>query len=126
MFMASFHQRTAFRGQKRVRSCPVLAGHGRPAFTALPASTVAVLPVGAIEQHGPHLPVYVDSCINQELLDRALATAPADLDVVALPLQAVGKSNEHLAFPERCRCPTQRSPHCCSIWGQRGARVCGG
>lgn len=70
-----------------------------PAFTALPASTVAVLPVGAIEQHGPHLPVYVDSCINQELLDRALATAPADLDIVALPLQAVGKSNEHLAFP---------------------------
>jgi creatinine amidohydrolase len=69
------------------------------AFASLPADTVAVLPIGAIEQHGPHLPVYVDSCINQALLDRALAEAPADLPVTALPLQAIGKSNEHLAFP---------------------------
>lgn len=69
------------------------------AFASLPADTVAVLPIGAIEQHGPHLPLYVDSCINQSLLDRALAEAPADLPVTALPLQAIGKSNEHLAFP---------------------------
>lgn len=69
------------------------------AFAALAKETVAVLPIGAVEQHGPHLPLSVDSCINQGLLDRALAEAPTNLPVTALPLQAIGKSNEHLAFP---------------------------
>lgn len=68
-------------------------------FSALPGNTVAVLPVAAIEQHGPHLPVYVDACINQGVLDRALALMPDDLPVTVLPMQAIGKSNEHLAFP---------------------------
>lgn len=68
------------------------------AFAGLPSETVAVLPIGAIEQHGPHLPVWVDSCINELLLDRALTALPATARVLALPLQAVGKSNEHTAF----------------------------
>jgi len=68
-------------------------------FTRLPPNTVAILPVGAIEQHGPHLPVYVDSCINEELLNLALAEAPDDLPITALPMQAVGKSDEHISFP---------------------------
>lgn len=67
-------------------------------FESLPQETVAVLPVGAIEQHGPHLPVWVDSCINEILLDQALATMPSTTPALALPLQAVGKSNEHSAF----------------------------
>lgn len=57
-----------------------------------------MLPIGAIEQHGPHLPVWVDSCLNELLLDRALAAIPDAAPVLALPLQAVGKSNEHIAF----------------------------
>ena len=40
---------------------------------------VAVLPVGAIEQHGPHLPVAVDACINQGIIDEVLRRLPADL-----------------------------------------------
>jgi len=68
-------------------------------FTRLPPNTVAILPVGAIEQHGPHLPVYVDSCINEGLLNLALAEAPDDLPITALPMQAVGKSDEHISFP---------------------------
>lgn len=67
-------------------------------FARLPADTVAILPIGAIEQHGPHLPVWVDSCINELLLGRALAALPEHAQVLALPMQAVGKSNEHLAF----------------------------
>jgi hypothetical protein len=68
------------------------------AFDAMPPETVAVLPIGAIEQHGPHLPVWVDSCINEVLLDRALEAIPKAMPVLAMPLQAVGKSNEHIAF----------------------------
>ena len=67
-------------------------------FESLPQEAVAVLPIGAIEQHGPHLPVWVDSCINELLLDRALAAMPTTTPALALPLQAVGKSNEHAAF----------------------------
>jgi creatinine amidohydrolase len=69
-------------------------------FRALDAErTVAILPIGAIEQHGPHLPVFVDACINETLLDRVLERAAPGLAITALPMQAVGKSNEHLAFP---------------------------
>ncbi|MBL8551285.1 MAG: creatininase family protein [Hyphomonadaceae bacterium] len=64
-----------------------------------PQRTVAILPVAAIEQHGPHLPVSVDAAICQAAIDRIVARAPNDLPITFLPLMAVGKSNEHLAFP---------------------------
>ena len=60
---------------------------------------IAILPVAAVEQHGPHLPVGVDTYINEGYLARMMALVPDDLDVLVLPVQAVGKSNEHLAFP---------------------------
>lgn len=68
-------------------------------FAALPADTVAVLPVAAIEQHGPHLPVYVDACLNEGVVAHAMALIAPELPVTFLPMQSVGKSNEHLAFP---------------------------
>jgi creatinine amidohydrolase len=60
---------------------------------------IAVLPVGSIEQHGPHLPVGVDSAINEAILARTLELIPAMLPVTVLPMTYVGKSDEHLAFP---------------------------
>lgn len=60
---------------------------------------VAVLPLGAIEQHGPHLPLSVDASINQGLVEATLARLPAEVPVVVLPMQSVGKSDEHSAFP---------------------------
>lgn len=60
---------------------------------------IALLPVAAIEQHGPHLPVCTDACINQGVLACALERLPDDLPVTVLPMLPVGKSNEHLAFP---------------------------
>lgn len=68
-------------------------------FAQLDAKTIAVLPVAAIEQHGPHLPVYVDACINAGIIVRAMELLPEDLAVTVLPSMPVGKSNEHLAFP---------------------------
>jgi creatinine amidohydrolase len=70
-----------------------------PAFRDLPPDTVAVLPVAAIEQHGPHLPVSVDTTINQGILAAALARLPAEAPVLVLPTQAVGLSVEHTKFP---------------------------
>lgn len=61
-----------------------------------PDRTIAILPVAAVEQHGPHLPVGVDTMINQGLCDLLVARCPDSLDIRLLPLQAIGKSNEHL------------------------------
>ena len=68
-------------------------------FQALPQNAVAVLPVAAIEQHGPHLPVSVDATINAGLLAAALESLPPDAKVLALPMQSVGLSVEHIRFP---------------------------
>lgn len=61
--------------------------------------TLAVLPLAAVEQHGPHLPVGTDALIATGMLNTAIALLPDDLDVRILPVQAVGKSNEHLYAP---------------------------
>ncbi len=63
------------------------------------ANWIAVLPVAAIEQHGPHLPVYTDTCIAEGMIRRSIELMPADLPVTFLPVQAVGKSNEHISSP---------------------------
>src|ERR1700679_305666 len=60
---------------------------------------VAILPVGAVEQHGPHLPVSVDATINAGILSRALQLVDQDATVLALPMQSVGLSVEHIRFP---------------------------
>ncbi|MFK7879569.1 creatininase family protein [Roseobacter sp.] len=61
-----------------------------------PMKTIAILPTAAIEQHGPHLPVGTDTLIGQGMLEELRRQAPDDMDLRILPLQAVGKSNEHL------------------------------
>jgi creatinine amidohydrolase len=64
-----------------------------------PESTVAVLPLAAIEQHGPHLPVSVDTTIMNAMLGLAMPLVPARLDVLVLPTMPICKSNEHLHSP---------------------------
>lgn len=63
-----------------------------------PETTVAVMPLGAIEQHGPHLPVSTDTVIAEEMAKGALEKLPDEVPALLMPTQAVGKSNEHLAF----------------------------
>lgn len=61
--------------------------------------TIAVLPVAATEQHGPHLPLSVDTTIADGIVARALQALPAGAPVLVLPTQAVGFSPEHTRFP---------------------------
>ncbi len=63
---------------------------------------IALLPTGACEQHGPHLPMETDSylvtSVCTEALERVSERAPA-LDVLVLPTLPVGISPHHLDFP---------------------------
>ena len=60
---------------------------------------IAVLPVAAVEQHGPHLPVGVDALIGATYLSRARELLPSELPVSFLPMLPIGASEEHRAFP---------------------------
>ena len=62
------------------------------------SSLVAVLPVGAIEQHGPHLPLSVDADLTAGLVQACLPHLTEDAQVVFLPAQVLGYSPEHAAF----------------------------
>jgi creatinine amidohydrolase len=62
-------------------------------------NVVIIQPVGAIEQHGPHLPIIVDSAIAVSVLGKALAKLDSSVPAYALPPLYYGKSNEHWHFP---------------------------
>ena len=62
------------------------------------ARTIAVLPVAAIEQHGPHLPLSVDTDIANGVVAASLPHIAPDLPALFLPTQAVGYSPEHTRF----------------------------
>jgi creatinine amidohydrolase len=67
--------------------------------SGVPARTIAVLPVAATEQHGPHLPLSVDTVLVDGIVAASLDHLPAELPVLFLPTQAVGLSPEHARFP---------------------------
>lgn len=62
-------------------------------------NVVIIQPIGAIEQHGPHLPIAVDSAISVGVLGKALAQLDNSVPAYALPCIYYGKSNEHWQFP---------------------------
>lgn len=62
-------------------------------------NVVLLQPVGAIEQHGPHLPLVVDAAIATAVLGRALEQLDSDTPAYVLPTLCYGKSNEHWHFP---------------------------
>ncbi len=73
-------------------------------FAALQASgeaacTIAVLPVAATEQHGPHLPLSVDTVLVNGVIAAALPHLEPELKVLFLPTQTIGLSPEHVRFP---------------------------
>jgi creatinine amidohydrolase len=68
---------------------------------------IAVLPLAATEQHGPHLPLGTDVMIAEAYLARARALLPASLPVTFLPTQPIGISTEHIDFPGTLTLPTE-------------------
>ena len=60
---------------------------------------VIIQPIGAIEQHGHHLPLVVDAAISEGVLGKTLELLPSDIPAFALPTLYYGKSNEHAGFP---------------------------
>jgi len=60
---------------------------------------IAVLPLAATEQHGPHLPVGTDTLIAQAYLARVQTLLPAQIPASFLPTQSIGFSIEHIDYP---------------------------
>ena len=84
------------------------------------AQVVAVLPVAATEQHGPHLPVSVDTTLVEGVIMATLPHLKANLPVLFMPTQAVGKSNEHIRFPGTLTLSAQTL---INVWMELGACV---
>jgi creatinine amidohydrolase len=69
------------------------------------AHTVVVLPLGSLEQHGPHLPLLTDSLIGGDIAARVEAALPET--VLLLPVQWLGSSDHHLKFPGTISLPSE-------------------
>jgi len=63
------------------------------------ARWIAILPLAATEQHGPHLPLETDVMIGEAYLTRLQPLLPAELPVSFLPVQRIGISTEHTDYP---------------------------
>ncbi|QAU44655.1 creatininase family protein [Bradyrhizobium guangzhouense] len=71
------------------------------------ARWIAVLPLAATEQHGPHLPYETDVLIAEAYLARLRELMPAALPVTFLPVEPVGISTEHIDYPGTQTLPTE-------------------
>jgi creatinine amidohydrolase len=68
---------------------------------------IAVLPLAATEQHGPHLPLGTDVMIAQAYLARVRELVPDAIPVTFLPIQPIGISTEHIDFPGTLTLPSE-------------------
>jgi creatinine amidohydrolase len=60
---------------------------------------IAVLPLAATEQHGPHLPLQTDVLIAEAYLSRVRELLPSSVPATFLPVQPIGISTEHIDYP---------------------------
>jgi creatinine amidohydrolase len=85
-----------------------------------PAATVAVLPLGATEQHGPHLPLSVDQTLVDGVVAACIPELPATTPVLFLPTQPIGYSPEHSSFAGTL---TLSAPTLIAAWTEIGESV---
>lgn len=88
-----------------------------------PSSWIAVLPLAATEQHGPHLPLATDVMIAEAYLAEVRRLLPADIPATFLPVQPIGISTEHLAFPGTLTLPTEIALQTWTAIGESIARA---
>ena len=88
--------------------------------SGLAEQTVAVLPVAATEQHGPHLPLSVDSDLVDGVIAASLPHLPQALPVLFLPTQQIGRSAEHERFPGTLSLSAETTMR---VWMELGASV---
>lgn len=67
-------------------------------FSSDPAGTIAIIPVGSTEQHGPHLPVEVDTRLVTEIAERTAGIVRAARPVLVLPTLWVSLAEHHMNF----------------------------
>jgi creatinine amidohydrolase len=88
-----------------------------------PARWIAVLPLAATEQHGPHLPLGTDIMIAEAYLALVPELLPVSLPATFLPLQPVGISTEHSDFPGTLTLPTDVALKTWTALGESVARA---
>jgi len=88
-----------------------------------PERTVALLPVSAVEQHGPHLPLSTDAVINDGIVRAALGKVPPRPVVLVLPAMAIGSSVEHANFGGTLSIPAATLADVWSAVGRSVART---
>lgn len=93
-------------GTKPQRALERLSWPSVQKAAARPGSTV-IWPFGAIEQHGPHLPLGTDALFAERILEAVLDSLPADLPIWRLPLSSIGFSPEHRGFPGTLSLPAE-------------------
>ena len=84
---------------------------------------IAVLPLAATEQHGPHLPLGTDVMIAQAYLARVRELLPDSIPATFLPLQPVGISTEHVGYPGTLTLPTEVALRSWMALGESVARA---
>src|ERR687884_15922 len=87
------------------------------------ARWIAVLPLAATEQHGPHLPLETDVLIGEAYLARVRELLPVALPVTFLPPQRIGISTEHIDFPGTVTLPTDVALKEWTTIGEKVART---
>jgi len=87
------------------------------------ARWIAVLPLAATEQHGPHLPLGTDVLIAQAYLARVRELLPDTIPATFLPLQPVGISTEHIDYPGTLTLPTEMALKAWMAFGESVARA---